>query len=203
MTSIHLARDHDHWLSCERPIEAGQFLQDDVEIVRRIATGEIRNVDKVNQQLGALDVTEKLDAKTVPFMCAFDKAGNVSQNESVCACFDHAKIGFQRGERIIRYFRSRGRQTRNEGGFAGVRKSHQADIGKQLQFKTQMKRFTGLTLFMFRRCLMGRGSKTSVAASSATAGGYCKPLARLGKIADLLAAFGIGDDRTNGNGQFD
>ena len=43
---------------------------------------------------------------------------------------DHAEIGFERGERIIRDFRARGGNHRNQRGFAGVGETDQADVGE-------------------------------------------------------------------------
>ena len=63
--------------------EAGQLLVDDFDIFNRIGTAAgIGDIDQMNQQAGALDVAQKLDAEPCSGVRAFDQSGDVGDYEA-------------------------------------------------------------------------------------------------------------------------
>jgi hypothetical protein len=65
-----------------------------------------------------------------------DEARHVGQHEgSITRQLNNAKIGDERGERIVGDLRPRRRDARDERRFSHVGKAHQTDIGKQLQLQ--------------------------------------------------------------------
>jgi len=111
--------------------------------VHGIAIGSVARVNQVRDDPGALDVFQKSDAQARAGMRAFDQAGQVCHHERASAALfrrlsrsavrgNDAEAGLERRERIIRNFRMRCGNSRNERGFSHVWKSHQADVGEQL-----------------------------------------------------------------------
>ena len=79
---------------------------------------------------------------------AFNKARNIGNDKLKIVLYpNHAEIGFERGERIISDLGLRGRDTRNKGGLANVRKSYKCDVGHQLEFEIQPLFLADLSLF--------------------------------------------------------
>jgi hypothetical protein len=114
----------------------------------------------------------------------------------------HAKIGLQRGERIICNLRLRRGQSRNQSRLSRVRKTNQPNIGQQLQFEPQLDQFARLAFFVFGRGLVSGRGKTRVAFSAA-ARLLPPPKCRRGReIEKLFVGFGIVNDRAHRNRQF-
>ncbi len=140
-------------------------------------------------------------------MRAFDQAGDVGDHERaiVIAILSHAhdaEVRLQRGERIVGDFGLRRGDARNQRGLAGIGKSHQPDVGQQLQFQAQALKVAGLAVFVLRRSLVRGCREAGVAASAAPALGHDEAVAGNREIVQLFAGFGIVDDRANGGGNF-
>src|SRR5215831_11671696 len=98
----------------------------------------------MNEKARALHVLEEADAEAGAFVGAFDEPGKIGDDERAAelATFlagrtkavrvDDTEIGFERRERIARYFRTRRGNNRNECGFSGVGKTDEADVGEKL-----------------------------------------------------------------------
>src|SRR5258706_8728207 len=81
----------------------------------------------------ALGVAEKARAETRALMRALDQAGQVGDDEIGALKAHHAELWIEGGERIVRDLRLCRRDTSEEGGFAGIGQTDQADIGDQLE----------------------------------------------------------------------
>ena len=143
---VQLCGDNNHRLLGKFFAERGEFAFDDLEVVHRIAVGSIARIDQMRDQPRAFNVLQKSNAQAHPGMRAFDQAGQVRNNERAPAALfrwfsrsavrgNNSEAGLQRRERIIGNFRMRRGNSRNERGFSDVRKSHEANVRKQLQFK--------------------------------------------------------------------
>src|SRR2546423_15643550 len=104
-----------------------ELARDDVGIPLRMFIR--RQIDEVQQRGAALDMTQKLVAEAVAFMRAFDEAGDVGDDKRLIIIgTDDAEVRNESGERIVGDLRLRGADDRDEGRFAGVRKSDDADV---------------------------------------------------------------------------
>jgi len=81
----------------------------------------------------------------------------------------------------------------NERGFSRVGKSHQANVGEQLQFQPQPPLDAWFSLLMFGRCLVGRGSETGIAAPAFSPTSNQKAIACVSEIVQLLTGIGVID----------
>jgi len=93
----------------------------------------------VDQQPGAFNVTEKLDAKARAEMGAFDEAGHIGDDEGLLlrllAHGDHAEVGLESGEGVVGDLGFGGGDARDERGLARIGIADQPHIGQQLQLQ--------------------------------------------------------------------
>ena len=127
----------------------------------------------MNQNPGAFDVAEELDAETGAKMRALDEAGHVGHDEGLLVGFransHDAEVGFEGGEGVVGDLGLGCRDARDERGFAGVGVAHQANVGQQLQFESVVALFAGASQFVLAGRLVNAGGKVLVAASAAPA----------------------------------
>ena len=148
----------------------------------------------MQQQAGAGHVAQKLDAQTGAVGGALDQPGNVGDHETlVGAQADHAKIRHQRGERVVRHPRRGRRNGTDEGGFAGIRKAEQADIGQQTQLQLQLAHIAGRTRRGLARRAVDRGLEMDIAQPALAALRHQHALTMAGEVADHLIGVDVGD----------
>ena len=136
---------------------------------------------------GALDVTQKLVAETVPFVRALDQPGHVSNDKAPIAAHGHdAEIRGQRRERDSRQSWARGGNAGDERGLARVGKADQADVRQQLQLQPQMSLFARLAGLVLARCAVGGGREVRVAKPAASALGDQHSLTRHRQVRELF-----------------
>src|SRR5690348_8507081 len=139
----------------------------------------VARIDEMDEQTRALDMAEKTDPESRSFVGAFDETGQIGNDKRAAefAAFfsrpaigvDHAEIGLERGEGIVRDFRPGRGNHRDERRFTGIRKTDKADVSEQFQFKTKMTLFTGVTVLVFARGLMPWLGEILVAPAAAPA----------------------------------
>jgi hypothetical protein len=83
--------------------------------------------------------------------------------------FDDAEVRLDRGEGVIGDLGAGGGDARDEGGFSGVRKADQTDIGEQFQLEAQALFLAGAAGLVLGRGLVSGGGAARVAASAAAA----------------------------------
>src|ERR1700722_15099966 len=125
--------DEDGGLGREARVEAVQLGGDDLEVFDGI--GPVRgvgDVDQMDDDAGALDVTEELDAEACAEMRAFDEAGEIGYGEGfgvwVFADLDDAEVGFERGEGVVGDLGLGGGEARDERRLADVRVADEARV---------------------------------------------------------------------------
>src|SRR5215470_4763653 len=99
----------------------------------------------MKQQARPFHVAEKADAKPRAFVRAFNQAGQVSDNvraadfASLAAMaairIDHTEIGLERRKGIVRDFRPRRGDDRNQRRLPGIWEADEADIGEQSELE--------------------------------------------------------------------
>ena len=136
---VDLVGGDDLRLRRERRLKELQLATHRVEIVDRIAAARARDVDQVHEHLRALEVPQELMAEAQAAMRAFNQPGHVGDDEAaIVAQADDAEVRGQRGERVVRDLRTRGRDARDQRRLAGVREADEADVGEQLQLEPQI-----------------------------------------------------------------
>ena len=147
----------------------------------------------------ALDVPQKIVAKTRAFRRALDEAGDVREHKRAVMAGRHAEIGRERGEVVSRDLGFRRGEYGEDGGLAHRGEPDETDVrdGLQLQFHFVFVRFDAW-LRKARR-LARRGRELRIAAPAAPAVEDDAFLARLAHIREDGAALHVPHDGTDGN----
>src|SRR5689334_7385058 len=201
-TSIFDATNHRFLLQTRAP--GFKLVHDDFEVLCRIGTSaRVRNIDHVQQQPCALDVTKKLRAESVPCAGSFDQPGNVSYNVTVLvrrlARRHDAEVRFQSGKGIVGDLGTRRRDARDQRRFSRIGIANQTDVRQQLQLEPVRALFTGTPKLVFARRLVCGCREVLVASSTASAFGDYDALVGMRKIVNALAGFGVVENGADGN----
>ena len=137
----------------------------------------------MNEDLRAFQMAEELMTETEAPVRTLDQARDVRNDEAALVVEAHdAKVRRQRGERIVRNLRPGRRDVRDQRRFAGVRKSDEPDIRKQLQLEAEVLDFTGFSRLHLARRAVRRGCEPGVAHAALPAARNEHALIVLGKI---------------------
>ena len=196
--------DEDGGFSGEGWVEAFEFVGDDFVVVDRIrAVGSVGDIDEVDNDAGALDVFEELDAEAVAEMRTFDEAGEVGDGEGFgvgeFADLDYAEVGFERGEGVVGDFGPGGGEARDEGGFADVRIANESGIGEEAELEAIVALFAGAAKLVLSGSLMGAGGEVLVAAASAAALGDDDGFVGAGEVVDEFAGVVVEEEGADGD----
>jgi len=124
--------------------------------------------------------------EAVSFVRAFDQPGHVGDDEAaIVAEAHHAQIRRQRRERIVGDFGTGRGNAGDQRRLAGVWKTHQADVGQQLQLQPQVLDLTRLARLHLARGAIGRRREMRVAEPAAAAARDQHALILLGEIGEL------------------
>ena len=187
-----------------------QLAHDDFKIVHGIgAAAGIAHINQMHEDARPLDVAQKLRAQAGAGVCALDESGNIGDDEAggigiaALAQQDHAEIGLERGEGIIRDLGPGSADARDQRALAHVGIADQADIGQQLEFEAKEALFAAAAQLVLARRLMGGGGEASVAASAAPAASDDDALIGAGKIVQALAGSVVIKDGADGDFEHD
>src|SRR5262245_25840005 len=187
---IDLVRGYELRFGGQRRLEQLQLMPHRVEIAYRIATARARDVHDVDEYFGSLEMTQELVAESEAAMSALDEPGHVSNDEAAIVTEAHdAKIRRQRRERIVSDLRPRRRDARDKRRLAGVRKSHQADVGEQLEFEPQILDLALFARLHLPRRAVGCRRKARVAQPAAAAARDEHALTDFGEIGEEAERF--------------
>src|SRR5215213_995916 len=122
----------------------------------------------MQQQLRALDVTQKTIAQARAGVSTFNQSGYIGDHEGTKVTeTNHPEMRLQRCKRVIRNLRVRGRNSRNERRLSGVRKTHETDVGQQLQLELKVQLFSLPSVLMVAGSAIRRGREVRVAETAA------------------------------------
>ena len=145
----------------------------------------------MNDDAGAFDVFEELDAETGAEVCAFDEAGEVGYGVGlgvgIVADLDYAEVWLECGEGVVGDLGFGGGEARDQGGFADVGIADEACVGEQTEFEAVGALFTGAAEFVLARGLVSAGGEVLVAAAAAAAFGDDDGFVGVGEVVDELA----------------
>ena len=144
------------------------------------------------EQRVALDVTEESQTKSLSFARTLDDARDISHDKTLVVAVVHdAQRWFERSKWIVSNLRTSTGYGAEQRALAGIRESHQAHVGEELQLHDDghlLHRFAWLGI---ARSLIGRGTELEVAQSATTALEQQYFLPIIGYIAYILARLGI------------
>ncbi len=159
----------------------------------------VGDVDEVDDDAGALDVFEELDAESVAEVRAFDEAGEVGDGEGFgvgeVADFDDAEVGLERGEGVVGDLGFGGGEPRDEGGFSDVGVADEAGVSEETELEAVGALLACAAEFVLARGLMGAGGEVLVAASAASALGDDDGLVGACEVVDQLAGGVVVEER--------
>ena len=150
---------------------------------------------------GALDMTEEAVADAGPFMSAFDQPGYVGKHEIGAVDAHHAEIGVKRGEGIVGDLRLGRADRGQEGRLSGIGKSDDAGIGDELEPKPDMHLLALLAGIGVARRLVGRRLEAGIAESAIAAAQQNDAVAGRNEIRDQGLPVFVEDLRARGHGQ--
>jgi hypothetical protein len=146
----------------------------------------------VQQKLGPLDVSQKLESKTGSPMRPFYQAWYIGDHKMfVIAQINHAEIGRECGEGIIGYLRLGRRYARYQSRFPHIVKPNETHVGKEFQFKLQEACFSRPSRFVMARGPVYGSGETGIAAPPAPTFGYQDSLVDLDQIRNHLAGLAV------------
>src|SRR4029077_6448469 len=108
-----------------------ELLADDVVVPARVAR---RAVDDVDQDPRPFDMAQEGMTETGAAAGTLDEAGDVGDGRPALVAVaevEHAEVRLEGRERIVRDLRGRGRDRREDRGFARVRQPDEADVGDE------------------------------------------------------------------------
>src|SRR4051794_2706546 len=142
----------------------------------------------MQQQLRALDVSQKTIAQTGARMCTFNQSRYVCDHESTKITeIDDAEMRLECRERIVSDLRSRGRNSRDKRRLSRIRKTHEPDIREQFQLELQVKLFTLAARLMVARSAIRRSRKMRVAETAAATAPREPAIAVVTKVVQQVA----------------
>ena len=196
--------DEDGGLCGESRIEVLELVRDDLVVVDGIgAVGSVGDIDEVDDDAGALDVFEELDAEAVAEMRPFDEAGKVGDGERFgvgeFSDLDYAEIWFERGEGVVGDFGPGSGEARDERGFADVGIANESGIGEEAKLKAVVAFFAGAAEFVLARCLMGAGGEVLITTASAAALGDDDGFVGVGEVVDEFSGVVVEEEGADGD----
>ncbi len=146
---------------------------------------------------------EKLVAQADVAVRAFDQARHIAHREAVeVGILHYADLGVEGGEGIGRDFGPGARDGSEQGGFAGIGITDQADFGHDAQFQEEVAFVARLARLREPRGLARGGGKVAVAQAAASALAQDETLAVFRQVGDQLSVSrGAGGGAVAGNGR--
>ena len=184
---------------------AAELIVDDAVILERIAALiAARNVDHVQDQGRALDMTQELMAQALALGRALDETRDVGNDIGILAGTHHAEIGHERGERVVGDLGASGAHAGDERGLTDTRETHEGRIGHELHLELDPVLDGGLALLSKRRSTARGSHEVRVAQTAGTTGSHhdALPVVReVGQVVGGLHRRGIklADDGAHGH----
>ena len=145
------------------------------------------DVDDVQDERRALDVTQELVPEALALGGALDETGDVGDDEAqVVARAHHAQVGLQRRERVVGNLGTRGGHAGDQRALAHRRHSDERRIGHELHLELDPQRFGGLAQLGKRRGAARRGDEVRVAPAASAALCHDDALTVAREVGDLL-----------------
>ncbi len=167
------------------------------------ADGGVGDVDEVDEDGGALDVAEELDAEAGAEVGAFDEAGHVGDGEAELvggvADLDDAEVGLEGGEGVVGDLGAGGGEARDQRGFADVGEADEAGVGEEAELEAEGAFVAGAAELVLAGGLVGTGREVLIAAAAATSAGDDDLVVGGGEVVDELAGGVVVEDGADGD----
>ena len=139
-------------------------------------------------------MAQKPDAQPFAFVRALNDARNIGDYERLIVPDLHdAQRRFEGRERIIRHFRFRRRQHRNQHALARIRKSHDANVGQQAEFERNILLYPFFARLGVTRRPVRRRPEKCIALAPSPARRQRQLLARLAHLAQYFPGIALPD----------
>ena len=166
---------------------AAELIVDDAVILEGIAALiAARDIDNVQDQSRALDMTQELMAQALALGRALNETRNVGNDIGILAGAHHAEIGHERGERVVGYLGAGGAHAGDERGLTDARETHEGCIGHELHLKLDPVLDGGLALLSERRSTARGSHEVRVAQTTGTTGGHHDALPIVGEVGQIV-----------------
>src|SRR5207245_5294439 len=162
------------------------------------------HIDDGQKQPRAREVPEKLVPQARAFGSSFDEPGNIGDHKAaIDPDTNHPEMRMQCGERVVCNLGAGSGDGANEGGFSGVGKSQQSNIGKHLQLELERAMLAGLAGCRFSGRAVGARFEIDIAeAPFASPREQCDLLV-FGEVSDRFPGLRVHDHGTRGHAQYD
>src|SRR6185295_4119801 len=122
----------------------------------------------MQQQLRALNMSQKSIAQTRAGVRTFDQSRYVGDHESFEVTeIDYLKVRLKGRERIVRNLRTRRRHRRDKRRLARIRETNETNICEQLQLELKIQFFALASVLMIARSAIRRSREVGVAKTAA------------------------------------
>src|SRR5882672_6563297 len=102
----------------------------------------------------------------MPKMGALNESRHISHHITLEVLqFYHAQVGLKSGEWVISNLRPSRGNAGNQSGFADIGKSHQANVGQELEFQTQVAPLTRKAVLKTPWSPIHRGGKLRISSA--------------------------------------
>ncbi len=162
------------------------------------------HIDDVQEQPRTREVPKELVPQARTFGCSFDEPRDVGDHEAaIDPGTNHSEMRMQGGKRVVGNLGAGSRDGANEGGFSGIGKSQQSNIGKHFQLEPEGPMLAGLTGSRSSGRAVGARFEIDIAeAPLASPREQCDLLVR-GQVGDRFSGFRVRDHGTGGHAQYD
>src|SRR5512143_941097 len=186
-----------------RELERVRFdLATQLIVLRLPVHGVDRNQE--GEEPRSLDVPQELQAESATFVRSLDDAGQVGDAErAIRRELNDAKVGTERGERIVADLGLRRGDDRQQRRFSRVGLADQTDVGDELELELERASLAIFTRLKLSRRSVGRGGEVRVALSAASAPSDDNAVAVLQHFAQELGRCEISNDGADRDRQND
>ena len=171
-----------------------------VENGHKVAVIGAGHIEHEQNKFGPFDMAQELMPQPDPLVRTLDQGGDIGDLQPAeVGIFQGSDDGIDRGKGIRRDLGMRMRQPAEQGRLAGIRITHQPDVGHELQLEPQRSFLTFCSFGKFTRRLVGGGLVMNVADAAAAALGHHQFLAGLKQFSEEFMGFGFGYHRAGGH----
>src|ERR1041385_6865865 len=154
----------------------------------------------MQQQLRALDVSQKSIAQARAGVRTFDQSGYVGDHESTKATeIDNTEMRLQRRERVISDLRPRRGNSRDKSRLPRIRKPNQPNVREQLQLELQVQLFALASGLMVARRAIRRSREVRVAKTAAATARRQPAIAVVAQVVQQITCRSLKDLCSNWN----
>ncbi len=196
---VHLVDHHQLGFTNHGRAIGMHFVYKGMIVFQHIGFGLVGDIQDVHEKGGPFNMFEESMAQPPALTGAFNKAWYIRQHQGGIIISHNPQVGHKGGKWVVVHFGVRGGQASQQGGFARIGQSDQADIGQKFQNKPNALFFPGKTGFGDSGRPVGGGGIMLVPPAALSAGKEGDFLMVAGQISQDLARIHIFDKGAHGH----